>query len=89
MAQLNLTEKAYIVTGVRGPCVGSIASIPRIGFGGLCLQDGPTSIRVADYASVFPAGLTTAASWDKSMIYQRAAAMAQEFKDKGANLILG
>ena len=88
LAQLNLTEKAYLVTGVAGPCVGSVASIPRLGFGGLCLQDGPAAIRVADYASVFPAGITTAASWDKSMIYQRGVAMGYEFKEKGANVIL-
>ena len=88
LAQLNLTEKAYVVTGVRGPCVGSIAPIPRLGFGGLCLQDGPAAIRVADYSSVFPAGITTAASWDKSMIFQRGVAMGQEFRDKGANIIL-
>lgn len=89
LAQLNLTEKAYMVTGVGGPCVGSIAPIPRLGFNGLCLQDGPTSIRVADYASVFPAGITTAASFDKSMIYQRGVALGGEFRAKGANLILG
>jgi beta-glucosidase len=88
LGQLNLTEKVYIVTGVRGPCVGNIAPIPRLNFTGLCLQDGPAAIRVADYASVFPAGLTTAATWDKTLFYQRAAAMGQEFKDKGAHIIL-
>ena len=88
LSQLNLTEKAYLVTGVRGPCVGNIAPIPRLNFTGLCLQDGPAAIRVADYASVFPAGITTAATWDKTLIYQRAAAMGQEFKDKGAHVIL-
>lgn len=78
-----------MVTGVEGPCVGNIPPISRLGFNGLCLQDGPLSIRQADYASVFPAGLTTAASWDKSMIYQRGVAIGQEFMQKGANVILG
>ena len=78
-----------MVTGVEGPCVGNIPPIPRLGFNGLCLQDGPLSIRQADYASVFPAGLTVAASWDKALMYQRGAAMGQEFHDKGANVILG
>ena len=84
-----MTEKAYLVTGVTGPCVGSIAPIPRLGFGGLCLQDGPLAIRVADYASVFPAGITVAASWDKDLIYQRGVAMAEEFRGKGAHIALG
>ncbi|KAE8548904.1 hypothetical protein TMatcc_010233 [Talaromyces marneffei ATCC 18224] len=32
VAELNITEKAFLVTGVTGPCVGNIAAIPRIGF---------------------------------------------------------
>lgn len=88
LAQLNLTVKAYLVTGVDGPCVGSIAPIPRLGFGGLCLQDGPAAIRAADFSSVFPTGITTAASWDKALVYQRGMAMGQKFRVKGANIIL-
>ena len=89
VAQLNLTEKTYMVTGVSGPCVGNIPPMSRLGFNGLCLQDGPLAIRQADYASVFPAGLTAAASWDKSLIYQRGVAIGQEFMQKGANVALG
>lgn len=77
------------MTGVRGPCVGNIAPIVRLGFGGLCLQDGPLAVRQADYASVFPAGLSAAASWDLGLIYQRGLAMGNEFKGKGANIALG
>ena len=88
VSQLNVTEKAYLVTGVSGPCVGNIAPIPRLGFNGLCLQDGPQAIRVADYASVFPAGITVASSWDKTFFFQRGAALGEEFRDKGAHVIL-
>src|SRR6201996_4580123 len=69
--QLTLEEKAWLVTGTTGPCVGNIGSIPRLGFEGLCLQDGPLAIRQADYASAFPAGLTVAASWDRDLAHQR------------------
>src|SRR6266498_4071521 len=45
VSKLNLTEKAGMVTGTLGaPCVGGIAPIPRVGFKGLCLQDGPLAI---------------------------------------------
>ncbi|KAI4716172.1 hypothetical protein E4T48_07615 [Aureobasidium sp. EXF-10727] len=89
LANLTLVEKAGLVTGSAGPCVGNIAPIERLGFDGLCLQDGPLAIRQATYASVFPAGLTAAASWDKGLIYTRGLYMAQEFRGKGANVALG
>lgn len=87
--ELTLEEKAQMVTGVPGPCVGNILAIERLNFPGLCLQDGPLAIRVASYASVFSAGVSVAASWDKDIMYERGAAMATEFKGKGAHIYLG
>lgn len=89
VAQLTLEEKADMVTGQAGPCVGNIVAIPRLGFPGLCLQDGPLAIRVADYASVFSAGVSVGATWDKQIMYERGHAMGQEFRAKGANVMLG
>lgn len=87
--QLTIEEKAQLVTGTIGPCVGNIGPIKRLGFNGLCLMDGPLAIRQADYASVFPAGITVAASWDRNFAHMRGHDMAMEFKEKGANVILG
>ena len=78
-----------MVTGVTGPCVGNIAPISRLGFPGLCLQDGPLAIRQANYSSVFPAGVSAAATWDNDLITARAAALGAEFREKGANIALG
>lgn len=89
VANLTLEEKAQLVTGTNGPCVGNIGPIERLGFTGICLQDGPLAIRQATYASVFPAGLTTAASWDKGLMYTRGLYIGEEFKGKGAHVALG
>ncbi|KAF4438677.1 beta-glucosidase G [Fusarium austroafricanum] len=89
VSKLTLEEKALMVTGTPGPCVGNIPAIERVGFNGLCLQDGPLAIRVADYASVFQAGVSAASSWDKKLLYERGLAMGQEFKAKGAHILLG
>jgi beta-glucosidase len=52
-----------MVTGTaNGQCIGNVASIERVGFGGLCLSDGPQGLHLADLASVFPSGLTAAAT---------------------------
>ncbi|KAJ5762477.1 uncharacterized protein N7511_005859 [Penicillium nucicola] len=88
VAKLTIEEKADMVTGQPGPCVGNIVAIPRLGFPGLCLQDGPLAIRVADYASVFAAGVTVASTWDRDLLYKRGYAMGQEFKAKGAHIAL-
>ncbi|KAF2181119.1 glycoside hydrolase family 3 protein [Zopfia rhizophila CBS 207.26] len=88
VAQLTLEEKAIMVTGTPGPCVGNIYQIPRLGFPGLCLQDGPLAIRVADYASVFSAGVSAAATWDKEILHERGVAMGKEFRAKGAHIAL-
>ncbi|KAK5130730.1 hypothetical protein LTR08_001717 [Meristemomyces frigidus] len=87
--QLTAEEKTLLVTGTPGPCVGNIAPIPRLNFSGLCLQDGPLAIRIASYASVFPAGVSVAASWDRTLAKQRGVEMAEEFRGKGANVLLG
>lgn len=87
--ELTLEEKAQMVTGVPGPCVGNILAIDRLGFPGLCLQDGPLAIRVASYASIFSAGVSAAASWDKDVMYERGLAMGAEFRGKGAHIYLG
>jgi beta-glucosidase len=89
VAQLTIEEKADMVTGQAGPCVGNIVAIPRLGFPGLCLHDGPLGIRVADYASVFSAGVSAGATWDKDILYERGHAMGAEFRAKGAHVFLG
>ena len=44
---------------------------------------------VADYNSVFPAGGTIAATWDRDLFYQRGFDMASEHKGKGVDVQLG
>lgn len=90
MSLLNLTEKVAMVTGSSEySCIGNIAPIERLNFTGLCLQDGPAGDRLGDLTSTFPAGLTTAATWDKELMKQRGYALGTEFKGKGANIHLG
>ncbi|PNS21539.1 Beta-glucosidase 1 [Sphaceloma murrayae] len=88
VAQLTLEEKARMVTGEPGPCIGNIQPVERLGFPGLCLQDGPLALRTADYVSVFSAGVSAASTWDKAILYERGLAMGREFRAKGAHVAL-
>ncbi|KAK6599869.1 glycosyl hydrolase family 3 N terminal domain-containing protein [Botrytis cinerea] len=70
--QLNITEKSNIVTGTYHTstldgkpmnCIGNIGPIPRLNFTGICLNDGPAAVARQDLISVFPSGVTLAATW--------------------------
>lgn len=87
--QMTVEEKVNITTGYTGDCVGFTGTAPRVGLEALCLQDGPAGVRPARRVSQFPAGVTTAATWDRDLIAQRAEAIAEEFRDKGVNIWLG
>lgn len=89
VSDLTLEEKVSLVSGTEGPCVGNIAPIYRLNFTGLCIQNGPLGLEQGTYSSVFPAGVTIAATWDKDIAYRRGFQMAEEFRGKGSQVILG
>ncbi len=92
-SELQLEEKIRMVTGdsinnLKG-CVGNIGPIPRLNFTGLCYMDGPQAVNRADGISVFPSGVSAGATWDRDLIFQRGVALGEEFKLKGAHVMLG
>lgn len=94
MSQLSTPEKVGLVTGAYGsglllPCVGTIAAIKRLDFGGLCFSDGPAGVARSDGVSVFASGITVAATWDRRLMYERGLALGQEFRAKGSHVYLG
>lgn len=92
LSDWTLEEKVQLTTGAGwqiGRCLGNIPAIPSRGFPGLCLQDSPLGVRLADFVSAFPAGINVASTFDKGLMYARGYAMGKEFKGKGANVALG
>ncbi|KAJ6463752.1 putative beta-glucosidase [Mycena vulgaris] len=87
--QMTIEEKVNITTGYTGRCVGFTGEVPRLNLTALCLQDGPIGVRPARRVSQFPAGITTAATWNRDLIAARATALGREFHDKGVNIWLG
>lgn len=92
VGQLSLVEKVNLTTGVgwmQGPCVGNTGDLPRLGFDGFCLQDGPLGVRNTDFNTAFPPGISVGASFNKTLMYERAKAIALEHKHKGVDIMLG
>jgi beta-glucosidase len=59
VAQMTLEEKVSLTGGVRAnnSCGGNIPSIDRLGFPGMCLADGPASLRAVEKVNGYPAGI--------------------------------
>ncbi|EFP74047.2 uncharacterized protein PGTG_00003 [Puccinia graminis f. sp. tritici CRL 75-36-700-3] len=91
VAQLTIEEKVNLTTGsgIEGRCVGQTGTVPRLDFHQpICLHDGPVGVRSTDFNSVFPAGINIAATFDKNLMFKRAEALGQEFRNKGVNVAL-
>ena len=66
VSQMTLEEKVNITGGVTNPsngCGGNIPAVPRVGFPGLCLQDGPAGVRGTDFVNGYAAGIHTGARY--------------------------
>jgi beta-glucosidase len=98
-AQLTGPERLSLIHGQGfmkvGAWVGYISAIPRLGIPDLKVQDASSGFRPTgeehEYGTVtqWPSLLGLAATWDEELIGQVAGAIAQEFKGKGANVLLG
>ena len=79
---MTIEGKVDFVTGnsTGGECTGNIDPIERISFRGIYYLDSPTTIGRNELVSVFPAGITVAASWDRSLMYERGRALGAEFR---------
>ena len=90
VAQLTLEEKCNMTAGVGGACVGNVLPISRLNFTGLCFQDAPGGVGDhVQHSTAFAAGIQIAATWDRDLFFRRAAAIGEEFRDKGVHFALG
>lgn len=56
VAGLTLTEKVNLTTGTgweADRCVGNTGGVPRLGFRGMCMMDGPLGVRASMFISFF------------------------------------
>jgi beta-glucosidase len=69
-------------------CVGMIDPI-KDKFGGICLQDGPAGVRFSQKTQSWQAGINTASTFNKTLMYEVGKAQGKEFREKGINVALG
>lgn len=90
--QLSLEEKVNLTMGIgwaMDRCVGQTGSIPRLAFNSMCLQDSPNGVRLTDFASMYPSGVSLAATWSRELVETVGFAMGEEHRGKGVDMQLG
>lgn len=92
VGKMTLAEKVNVTTGTgwtMGLATGTNGPASHVGFPQLSLQDGPLGLRTADNITAFPAGVTVGATWNKELMHARGAALGEEARNKGINVLLG
>ena len=93
--EFTVQEKLNLIFGTQnmqkktedGGCVGAIDPVEGK-FGGICLQDGPAGVRFSTSTQSWQAGINTAATFNKTLMYEVGKAQGKEFREKGVNIAL-
>ncbi|KAL2167225.1 hypothetical protein VTG60DRAFT_1576 [Thermothelomyces hinnuleus] len=83
VSNLTLTEKVNLTTGTgwqADRCIGNTGGVPRLGFRGFCLEDGPLDVRYTQNNSAFPAGINVAGTFSRRLMRLRGEAIGAEFR---------
>lgn len=95
LANMTLPEKVHML---HGPSwnetqiyTGNVFAIDRLLIPSLRMNDGPQGFRGIDAgtSTAWPAALSLGATWDVDLARQWGEALAKEFAQKGANVLLG
>lgn len=100
VAKLTVEERNGLLRGLdlprdyAGNYIGSTAAVPRLGVPALKMQDSALGFRTTandthNTTTCFPSMLALASTWDEEAVGQTARMIAEEFRGKGANVILG
>lgn len=92
--QLTLAEKVSLLSGRDA---WYTVAIPRLGLPSLVMTDGPHGVRASQAevgridgpATSFPTGVSMASSWDPALIERVGAALAEETRAMGCDILLG
>ena len=72
VSQLSLEEKVHLTGGTNNEtsaCGGYIPEISRLGFPGMCLQDGPAGVRGTDGVNGYPSNVHVGARYGSTREY--------------------
>jgi beta-glucosidase len=86
---MTIEEKVAVVSGqtnTTNGCAGMIPGVPRLGFPGICVSDGPNGLHGMTTVDGYASGITVGASWNKRLALERGYYMGLEAKAKGGTV---
>ncbi len=94
LSQLTLKEKVALLSGLD---IWRTVPISRVGLPSITMTDGPHGARATRYeadrpvgtTTAFPTGVSMASTWNPDLIEKAAAAMAEETRAMGCEVLLG
>jgi beta-glucosidase len=86
LAKMTLDEKVGLLGGDRTGF--ATKPVERLGIPAMTMTDGPVGVRW-EQSTAFPAGVAMAASWDPDLVSRIGAAIGQEAKAHGRDVLLG
>jgi len=85
LGKMTLEEKIDLLSGRREFYT---LGIDRLGIPSMKMADGPMGVRNYGPSTAFPAGVALAATWDTEMARKIGAAMGQDARARGVNILL-
>jgi len=85
ITKMSIHEKVALCAGAGGWAMGEC---PRLGIKPLRVMDGPHGVRTIK-ATAFPSGISMAATWDAGLVHRVGAALAEETRAAGYDVLLG
>ncbi|GKT50518.1 putative beta-glucosidase M [Colletotrichum spaethianum] len=92
VSQMTVDEKVSVTSGqttTTNGCAGMIPGVPRLGFPGICVQDGPNGLHGIEAVNGYASAITVGAAWNRGLALARGYHMGLEAKSKGVNSLLG
>lgn len=94
LSQLTLREKVALLSGLD---IWRTVPIERVGLPSITMTDGPHGVRASRHeagrpvgpTTAFPTGVSMASTWNPALIEKAAAAMAEETRAMGCEVLLG
>lgn len=86
LQKMTLDEKIDYISGYND---FYIRSIPRLGVPEVRMADGPQGIRNETKSTMFPCGILSASTWNRSLINKLGEALGQDARARGIHILLG